>query len=63
MSTRRRRVRLTRDTTLFIAGLVIILNEALVRSGPPRSELLTVGAVMVGLPAFLRADERRSEDS
>jgi hypothetical protein len=49
---------MVRDVTLFIAGLAGVANEALVRS-VERPTLLLLFAAMMGLPAFLRSDERR----
>ena len=49
-----------RDTTLFLAGLGLIVHEAVLRSGPERPSLLVLYAGMIGLPALLRADEKRS---
>lgn len=49
----------TRDTVLFTTGLALIVNEAVLRSGPERPTLLVLYAGMVGLPAVLRADDRR----
>jgi hypothetical protein len=48
-----------RDAALFLTGLGLIVYEAVVRTGPERPTLLLLYAGMVGLPAFLRADERR----
>jgi hypothetical protein len=49
-----------RDTVLFLTGIALIINEAVIRSGPERPTLLVLYAGMVGLPAFLRIDERRA---
>ena len=51
--------RLTRDTALFIAGLGLTINEALIRSGPERPSMLVLFAAMMGLPFILRADEKK----
>lgn len=48
-----------RDVVLFVAGLGGIGYEAL--SGLERPTLLLLYAAMVGLPAFLRADERNGD--
>ena len=53
--------RITRDGVLFVAGLLLLLNEALLRSDA-RPDLLIVFSAMMGLPVFLRQDERRKED-
>jgi len=49
-----------RDTVLFLLGIALIVNEAVLRSGPERPSLLILYGGMVGLPAFLRIDEKRS---
>lgn len=49
----------TRDTILFVVGLAGIVYEAVV-SGTDRPTLLILYAAMVGLPAFLRSDEKMS---
>jgi hypothetical protein len=49
-----------RDTLLFLTGLALIINEAVLRDGTERPTLLVLYAGMVGLPAFLRIDERRA---
>lgn len=53
-----RLVTIPRDTVLFIAGLLGVLHETLF-SESDRPQLLLVFAGMMGLPAFLRADEAR----
>jgi hypothetical protein len=52
-----------RDGLLFLTGLGLIVNEAVIRNGPERPTLLLLYAAMVGLPAFLRQDERRANGS
>ncbi len=47
-----------RDTILFVVGLSLIVNEAVLRQGPERYGLLVLFAGMVGLPVIMRADER-----
>lgn len=47
-----------RDLTLFVLGLLGTAHETLVTAGE-RPSLLVLFAAMMGLPAFLRADERR----
>ena len=47
----------TRDSVLFVTGLVLIIMEAF-RNGAERPTLLLLYAGMVGLPAFLRKDEK-----
>lgn len=58
--TRKRRVRLTRDSVLFIAGLAGIAYETLV-SKLERPTLLLLFAAMIGLPAFLQRDDHRRD--
>jgi hypothetical protein len=56
--------RITRDTVLFTAGLVLFVNEAVVRHGEERIYFLMMYAGMMGLPAFFQKDERsRQKDS
>ena len=52
----RRRFRITRDGILFVTGLAGIVYETLVNHGSNPTLLILFGA-MVGLPAFLHADE------
>jgi hypothetical protein len=51
---------LIRDVALFVAGLAGVFHETVVASGE-RPTLLILFAAMMGLPAFLRADERRND--
>jgi hypothetical protein len=51
-------VRLTRDGTLFLAGLAGVFYET-VFTKADRPTLLLLFAAMMGLPAFLRTDETR----
>jgi hypothetical protein len=48
---------------MFITGLSLIVYEAVIRTGPERIQLLLLYAGMIGLPAFMRADEKRSPKS
>jgi len=50
-----------RSTVLFVVGLAGIVYETLVEH-TERPTLLILFAGMVGLPAFLKADERREDD-
>lgn len=50
--------KITRDMVLCAAGLLGIAHQALVEH-VDRPSLLMVYAGMIGLPAFLRLDERR----
>lgn len=52
---------LIRDVVLFVGGLAGVANEAL-RFGGERPTLLLLYAAMMGLPAFLRADESKKDD-
>lgn len=47
----------TRDTVLFVVGLLGIAHETL-SAGVERPVLLAAFLAMMGLPMFLRADER-----
>jgi hypothetical protein len=47
-----------RDIVLFIAGIGGVFHETVVQTGE-RPTLLILFAAMMGLPAFLRADEAR----
>lgn len=49
-----------RDAILFFSGLAGVAHQTLVAPTPHES-LLVLFAAMMGLPAFLRADERRKE--
>lgn len=49
----------TRDLVLFTVGLLLLINEAVIRSEPPRESLLIVYTGMMGLPAILRFDQIR----
>lgn len=57
MTTRRRGLKLSRDGVLFGVGILGIIYETLVVGGD-RPTLLVLFGAMVGLPAFLRTDER-----
>lgn len=52
--------KITRDGVLFLAGLAGVAHQTLL-SEIDRPMLLTVFAGMMGLPAFLRMDEKREE--
>ena len=54
--------RITRDSVLFVAGLSGIAYETLV-TNVDRPTLLILFAGMVGLPAFLRTDEKQAARS
>lgn len=53
--------RITRDGVLFTAGLLGVMNEALLRDGTERPTLLVLFAAMMGLPVFLRQDEKPND--
>ncbi len=48
---------ISRDTILFVFGLLGIVYETLAQGGE-RPTLLILFAGMVGLPAFLKGDEK-----
>lgn len=50
-----------RDVMLFLGGMAGVANEALAREAE-RPTLLLLFAAMMGLPAFLRSDERDRDD-
>ena len=50
-----------RDVILFSAGLLGVAHETLY-APEPRETLLVLFAAMMGLPAFLRLDEKPPED-
>ena len=49
--------KLTRDGSLFLLGLAIIVNEAFVQKSVDPT-LLLLGGSLVGLPAFLAKDSK-----
>lgn len=54
------KVRMARDVVLGLAGLAGIAHETL-SSGRPDASLLLLFGGMVGLPAFLRRDDREAD--
>lgn len=54
-------VRLSRDAVIFITGIVGIVHEIFF-SEADRPYLVVLFAAMIGLPAFLRIDERGKVD-
>lgn len=58
----KRRWTLSRDSALFLMGLLGICHETLVANAE-RPTLLVLFAAMVGLPAFLGMDERKRDGS
>lgn len=62
-STKRRlRLRLTRDTVIFLTGLGGIVHETVI-SYSERPTLILLFGSMIGLPAFLRRDESRKKEN
>lgn len=59
-SRQRRNFRLSRDGILFFLGILGVGNETLFQNAERPTLLLLFGA-MVGLPAFLRQDEKKIE--
>lgn len=51
---------ISRDSMLFAGGLLGVLHET-VLTNVERPSLLVLFGGMMGLPAFLRADEKRKE--
>ena len=51
-----------RDVILFCGGLagVVVLTIAWLKGHDPNQSLLLLFAAMMGLPAFLRADEKKN---
>lgn len=49
---------ITRDAVLFVVGLLGITHETLITRAGERPTLLLLFGAMVGLPLFLRADDR-----
>ena len=57
-----RKIRITRDSAIFVSGLAILFHETVLSEAPSeRPQLLIIAAMMIGLPAFLRKDENRPE--
>jgi hypothetical protein len=50
-----------RDPILFFGGLAGVMHETVVQTAGERPTLLLLFAAMMGLPAFLRADEKKNE--
>lgn len=46
----------------MLSGLVLTFHEAVVYRGPERWGLIILFGSMMGLPAFLRMDEKRRAD-
>lgn len=58
---RRWKIKLTRDLIIFLVGLGGIVHETFLTTDD-RPTLLILFAAMIGLPAFLRLDERSREE-
>lgn len=54
-------ISIPRDSLLFLGGLLGVMHETLFTEAD-RPQLLLLFAAMMGLPAFLRADESRKKD-
>jgi hypothetical protein len=50
-----------RDSVLFFAGLAGVFHETVIAKSE-RPTLLFLFATMIGLPAFLRADEKKKAE-
>lgn len=50
-----------RDSVLFFAGLAGVVHETVIAEAE-RPTLLFLFATMIGLPAFLRADEKKNNN-
>jgi hypothetical protein len=59
--TQRRRRRITRDTLLFILGAGGFLHELIITKGERPTLLLACFALM-GVPLFLRGDEKGKDE-
>jgi hypothetical protein len=59
--TRRQRGRVTRDGLLFILGATGFLHELIITQGE-RPTLLLGCLALMGLPVFLRTDDRRKDE-
>jgi len=53
---------ITRDSVLFVVGILGIAHETLLSNGVERPYLLLLFGAMCGLPLFLRADERNGRN-
>jgi hypothetical protein len=54
-----RPMKITRNTLLFIGGMLGVAHETLVKD-VDRPTLLLLFAAMIGLPAFIGSDERNN---
>lgn len=53
---------ITRDAILFVVGVSLIINEAVLHAGTPRIELLVLYGGMTGLPVILQANESQKRN-
>jgi hypothetical protein len=60
-SLKERLPKISRDGVLFFGGLAGVFHETVIAESE-RPTLLFLFATMIGLPAFLRADEKRNEE-
>jgi len=51
--------KLSRDLVLFGVGIALTINEAVIRSAPPRPDLIVLYAAMMGSPLVINADAKR----
>lgn len=51
--------KITRDLVMFGTGLLLVIHESVLRSGPERPTLLLLYAGMMGLPTVIWADQLR----
>lgn len=56
-------IRIPRDTLLLLSGIGLTMNEAIFRHGPERPYMIMLFAGMMGLPLYLRNDEKKSSAS
>lgn len=61
MSITDRRLHITRDSILFLMGLLGIIHETLIYEGAERVSLLFLFGGMCGLPVFMNKDEKNQE--
>ena len=55
------KIRVTRDSAIFVSGLAILFHETVLTEAGERPQLLIIAAMMIGLPAFLRKDEKQQQ--
>lgn len=52
---------IARNTVLLTFGLLGLVHETVIRTGPERPVLIGAFLALCGLPAFLKADEKSSQ--